>query len=309
MPSQLSPGLEKREDLAHLVRTEDRILMPMLLERSQAVRALWDLSKDQNARDVLTLLLTDPWGSAVGDFAPGDLGAEGLFRTRVTQLIGELIMPRRPDEPRVRIELRDAFAPTDQLENLRLRLGEIPNIAQARLRMNNQVRLVPQRPESFLLTDFAIEVNKPFAADVRKVAVECGFQLREDQLLIEREGVRSALLRLVQKHGRDGQPEPDFAMCFQFQDRETIHLLEVSKQAAELEDGRIDGVGFAARGVVPQAHSLKIYLMHPSDLRLACRENGDHPLFNDLRNGNFDFLLPNTGIESFREEFPDLLRG
>lgn len=130
MPSQLSPGLEKREDLAHLVRTEDRVLMPMLLERSQAVRALWDLSKDQKNRDVLTLLLTDPWGSAVGDFAPGDLGAEGLFRTRVTQLIGELIMPRRPDEPRVRIELRDAFAPTDQLENLRLRLGEIPNIAQ-----------------------------------------------------------------------------------------------------------------------------------------------------------------------------------
>ncbi len=51
-------------------------------------------------------------------------------------------------------------------------------------------------------------------------------------------------------------------------------------------------MGFAARGVVPHAHSLKIYLTHPNDLRTAFRVNRDHPLFNDLRNGNCEFLLP-----------------
>jgi hypothetical protein len=309
MPSQLSPRLEARGELADLVRSEDRVLMPMLLEHSQTARALWDLSQDQRAREVLTLLLTDPWGSAAGDFAPDELRSEGHFRRRVYELIGEMIMPGRPEEPRVRIELRDAFVLTNQLEQLRLRLGEIPDIARARLRMNNQVRFVPQRPDNYLLTDFAIEVNEPFAAAVRAVAVACGFQLREDPLLIRREGVRDALLRLVEGHRRDGQPNPDFALCFQLQDRETIHLLEVSREAAELEDGSIDGVGFAARSVVPHAHSLKIYLAHPNDLLTAFRVNRDHPLFNDLRNGNCEFLLPDDGGEAFRRAFPDLPRG
>lgn len=308
MPSQLTPRLEVREDLADLVRSEDRILMPMLLEHSQTARALWDLSEDQQARDILTLVLTDPWDSATGDFAPDELRSEERFRRRVYDLIGEMIMPRRAQEPRVRIELRDAFVPTDQLEQLRLRLGQIPDIEEARLRMHNQVRFVPQRPDNYLLTDFAIEVNEPFAAPVRDVAVECGFQLREDPWLIRREGVRDALLRLVNQHSRDGQPPPDFALCFQLQDRETIHLLEVSQQAPELEDGSLDGVGFSARGVVPHAHSLKVYLTHPNDLRVAFRANRDHPLFNDLRTNNCEFLLPNDGGEAFRRAFPDLPR-
>jgi hypothetical protein len=309
MPSQLSPRLEARGDLADLVRSEDRVLMPMVLEHSQTARALWDLSKDQGDRDVLTLLLTDPWGSAAGDFAPDDLRTEGQFRSRVYELIGEMVMPRRAEEPRVRIELRDAFVSTNQLEQLRLRLGQIPNIAGARLRMNNQVRFVPERPDNYLLVDFAIEVNEPFAAAVSEVAVGCGFQLRDDPLLIRREGVRDALLRLVEQHRRDGQPNPDFALCFQLQDRETIHLLEVSREAAELEDGSIDGVGFAARGVVPHAHSLKIYLAHPNDLLTAFRVNRDHPLFNDLRNRNCEFLLPDDGGDAFRQAFADVLRG
>jgi len=283
--------------------------MPMLMEHSQTARALWDLSEDQRARNILTLLLTDPWGSALGDFAPDELRSVGQFRMRVCDLIGEMVMPRRAEEPRVRIELRDAFVPTDQLEQLRLRLGQIPNIAGARLRMNNQVRFVPQRPENYLLTDFTIEINEPFAAAVREVAVGCGFQLREDPFLIRREGVRDALLRLVEQHRRDGQPKPDLALCFQLQDRETIHLLEVSGEAVELEDGNIDGVGFAARGIVPHALSLKIYLAHPNDLRKAFQVNRDHPLFNDLRNRNCEFLLPDDSGEAFREMFPDLPGG
>lgn len=308
MPSQLSAHLEERRDLADAVRGGDRILMPMLLEHSQTARALWDLARDDRTGEVLTLVLTDPWGSAAGDFALDEVRNEGRFRRRVYDLIGEMILPRRPREPRVRIELRDAFVPTDQLEQLRLRLGQIPDIEQARLRLHNQVRFLPQRPDNYLLTDFAIEVNEPFAAAVRDLAVACGFQLREEPWLIRREEVREALLRLVDQHRRDGQPNPEYALCFLLQDRETIHLLEVSGQAPELGDGSLDGVGFSARGVVPYAHSLKIYLMHPNDLLVAFRANRDHPLFNGLRNGNCEFLLPDDGGEAFRRAFPDLLR-
>lgn len=310
MPSQLSARLEARTDLADLVRRTDRILIPMLLEHSQTGKALWDVSQDQRARDVLTLVLTDPWGSAAGDFSSEDLRDEVRVRRRVNDLIGEMIMPRGPQQQqRVRMELQDAFVPTDHLEQLRLQLGQIPDIASARLRLHNQVRFVPQRPDNYLLTDFAIEVNAPFAAAVRDVAVACGFQLRDDPWLIRREGMRDALEHLIEQHRRDGQPPPDFALCFQLQDRETIHLLEVSRQAPELEDGAIDGVGFSARGVIPYAHSLKIYLMHPSDLLAAFRLNRDHPLFNDLRNGNCEFLLPSDDGEAFFREFPDLARG
>ncbi len=308
MPSQLSARLEQRRDLAEVVRGADPILMPTLLEQSQSARALWDLAGDERARDDLTLVLTDPWGSAVGDFAPDELRNEGQLRRRIYELIGEMVMPRQPREPRVRVELRDAFVPTDQLEQLRLRLGQIPDIGRARLRLHNQVRFVPQRPDNFLLTDFAIEVNEPFAAAVRDVAVDCGFQLREDPWLLKREGVREALLGLVDQHRRDGQPNPDFALCFLLQDRETIHLLEVSSEAAELGDGRLDGVGFSARGVVPYANSLKIYLTHPNDLRTAFRANRDHPLFNDLRTGNCDFLFPDDKGEAFGQVFAELLR-
>ena len=116
-----------------------------------------------------------------------------------------------------------------------------------------------------------MEVNEPFADAVREVIRECGFQLRDDPWLIQREGVREALLRLVEQHRRDGQPAPDFAVAFQLQDRSAIHLLEVSNYTPELGDDSLEGVGFSARGVVPQAEALKIYLTHPDDLRTAFR--------------------------------------
>lgn len=307
MPSQLSVNLEARQELAEPVRRVDRILMPMLLEHSQTAKALWDLGRDERGRDALTLALTDPWGSAAGDFAPAELGDEEHLRRRFYELIGDLIMPRRPQEPRVRIELRDAFVTAEQLEQLRLRLSAIPDIERARVRLHNQVRFLPQRPDRYLLTDFAIELNQPFERAVREVAEACGFQLRDDPWLIRREGVREALLRLVDRHRHDGQPNPEFALCFQLQDRDTIHLLEVSQQAPDLEDGSLEGVGFAARSVVPQARSLKIYLAHPNDLRAAFRINRTHALFHDLRNGNCEYLFPDDRGDAFRRTFPDLL--
>ena len=89
-----------------------------------------------------------------------------------------MIVPRRPQEARALIELRDAFVTAEQLERFRLRLGNIPNIQQGRLRLRNQVRFLPQRPERYLLTDFAVEVDRPFEQAVREVAEECGFRLR-----------------------------------------------------------------------------------------------------------------------------------
>ncbi len=98
-------------------------------------------------------------------------------------------MPRRPEQPRVRIEFRDVFITADQLEQLRQRLSSIPNVEQGRVRLHNQVRFLPERPERYLLTDFAIEVNRAFEPAVRQAAEACGFQIRNDPWLIRREGV------------------------------------------------------------------------------------------------------------------------
>jgi len=303
MPSQLSQKVEARRDLADLVRKSDSVLLPMLMRHSPTSRAMWDLSADQMSRDILTLYITDKWGSAAGDFAPEELRSEGKFQNRINELIGEMIMPRRAEKLRSRIELRDAFVSTDQLDQLRQRLGKIDDIERAQLRMNNQVRFLPQRPANYLLTDFAIEVDKQFEEQVRTAVVECGFQTRKDPFLIRREGVRDALIKFLEQQRHNGQPAPKFALCFQLQDRETIHLLEVSEEAAEVDDGSINGVGFEARGLVPHAHILKIYLVHPNDLFIACDKNRDHPLFDDLRNGNCEFLTPDDGGAEFRKHF------
>ena len=307
MPSQFGPALENRRELADTVRQTDRILMPMLQEYSQTARALWDVGQDQGQREILTLILTDPWGYAAGDFVRNDLTDQDHLQQRFHELIGEMIAPRRSREPRVRIEIDNVYITTEQLERFRQRLGQLPNIQNARVRLHDQVRFLAERPEQRFFFDFAVEVNEPFADAVREVLRECGFQLRDDPWLIQREGVREALLRLVEQHRRDGQPAPDFAVCFQLQDRSAIHLLEVSNDTPELWDDSLEGVGFSARRVVPHAETLKIYLTHPDDLRAASRTNRDHPFFRDLRNDNCDFLFPDDRGDAFRRAFPELL--
>jgi len=307
MPSQFSAALERQRELADTVRQTDRILMPMLQEHSQTAKALWEVGRDQYGRDVLTLAMSDPWGYAAADFAPDELTNQEHLRRRFSDLINEMIVPRRQQEPRERIEIRDAFITADQLEQFRQRLGNIPDIQNAQVRLHNQIRFLAQRPDRYLLTDFAVEVNQSFAEAVREVILDCGFQLRDDPWLIRREGVREALLRLVEQHRRDGQPAPNFAVCFQLQDRDAIHLLEVSNQAPELGDDSLEGVGFAARGAVPHAGTLRIYLTHPNDLCTAFQTNRDHPFFHDLRDGNCNFLLPDDGGVAFQRAFPELV--
>lgn len=307
MPSQISPKLETRTELVDTVRRIDRILMPMLQRHSQSARALWDVRQDPRGRERLMLALTDPWGYAAGDFAPDDLTNEDELRRRFHDLIGDMNVRRGRQQPHERIEIRDVFADLEQLENFRLRLGGIRGIEGARLRLHNQVRFIAERPERYLLTGFAVEVDQPFANAVRDVVQQSGFQLRDDPSLIQREGVRDALRRLVDEHRGDGQPAPEFAVCFQLQDRETVHLLEVSSDAPEVGDDSLEGVGFSARGVVPCAELLKIYLTHPNDLRAAFQRNRDHDFFRDLRAGNCDFLFPDDEGGAFYSTFPELL--
>ena len=95
MPSQFSPALESRRELADAVRQTDQILMPMLQEYSQSAKALWDVGQDQRQRDVLTLAVTDPWGYAAEDFTPEELTDREHLHQRFHDLVGEMIAPRR----------------------------------------------------------------------------------------------------------------------------------------------------------------------------------------------------------------------
>jgi hypothetical protein len=115
MPSQISAALETRPDLADAVRQTDRILMPMLLGHSQGARALWHTAGDTQGRDVLTLVITDPWGYSSADFAPTELSNEERLRERFYNLIGEMIAPSSADEHRERIDIRDDFVSATQL--------------------------------------------------------------------------------------------------------------------------------------------------------------------------------------------------
>ena len=307
MPSQLSAALEQKQELVDAIRRSDRILLPMLQKRSQTAKALWDFHQTSSIGEVLTLALTDLWGYAASDFTAEELKSDETLRKRFDQLIAEMIVPRRGKDLRERFEIRDSFTTENQLETFRLNLGKIQNIHDSQLRLHNQVRYFPGRSDRYLLTDFAVEVDRTFGDQVREAICGSGFQIRNDPILIEREGVREAVHELVKKHQHDGQPTPEFAVCFRLQDRETLHLLEVSNQVPEVEDDSLEGIGFAARGIIPHAKTWMLYLIHPNDLRLAFQRNHEHPFFHDLRNDNCEFLFPNDDGQTFKKDFPELL--
>jgi hypothetical protein len=309
MFGQLSPELEARTDLRPLVARADAVLFPLLRSHSQTAKALWSLVRDGAQRDVVVLTLNDPWGYSSGRFATGELGDEQVLGRRFHDLIGEMLAPTRTANARTRIEIRDALATTGQLENFRQRLNGIPRITEANVQLLNKVRFSPTNPEYLLLTDFAVEVNNNFADAVRAALRDSGFFLREAVPLLQQPGVREAIIRLVEKHKEDGQPVPEFVLCFRTADDRKIHLLEVSNQAEPLGDGSLEGVGFAAGHLVPGAQSVVLYLTHPDDLRTAHQQQPEHPLFRDLLSGSCVFILPNDGGAAFRSAFPDLFRG
>jgi len=308
MSVQISPTLEDNQPLADRVRRANRVVEPLLRQHSQTASGLWDLTRDEHNRDLLNLAISDPWGYASANFAPQELENDQILHRRVYDLIGEVINPTRRGPERERIEIRDAFVSTQQLERFRMQLGQLPDLPGSGLQLHNQVRFNPNRPDQFLLTDFAVEVDRNRADEVRRVIQDSGFRLREDAPLLGQPDVRQAVKRLVEQHRNEGQAVPSFAVCFRVYERENIHLLEVADDVEEMGDGSLEGVGFNAGRSVPGARTLVIYLTHPNDLRLAFVRQPDHVFFRDLRSRRCDFIYPDDGGQTFEEAFPDLSR-
>jgi hypothetical protein len=308
MSVQISPTLEANQPLANRVRRANRVVESLLRESSQTASALWDLTHDERDRDLLNLAISDPWGSASASFAPEELDNDQTIHRRVHDLIGEMVNPTRRGTEKERIEIRDAFVSTEQLEQFRLRLGQLPDLPGSGLQLHNQVRFVPNRPDMFLLTDFAVEVDRNRSDEVRRVIQDSGFRLREDAPLLGQPDVREAVKRLVEQHRNEGQAAPLFAVCVRIHERENIHLVEVADDVEEMEDGSLEGVGFNAGRSVPGARTLVIYLTHPNDLRLAFERQADHIFFRNLRSHQCDFIYPDDNGRAFEAAFPDLLR-
>jgi hypothetical protein len=308
MPSQFSPELEENTRLGEAVRRADSVLQPILRERSQSAQALWSIEQDDRGRTVIALTLSDPWGYATAEFAENELEEDDHLRTRFDRLVGQMIYPRNARDLRTRIEIRDSFAPISQVDDLRLALGQIPDVEKANLQLRNRVQFAPGGAQRILLTDFAVEANVDFADAIRDAIERSGFHLRRYNPLIERPGVRDALKRLVERHLRDEEAKPDFAVCFRLNDADAIHLLEVSKEVVETEIGRIEGIGFDARSILPGVKELRFYQIHPADLMLTYESEPDAPFFVDLLCGRCEFLFPDHGEKEFRTAFPEIGR-
>ncbi len=299
MSIYLTSGLEEQHDYADRARSVDAMLSELLEQHSRTTSALWDL-RERDHRPVLTLALSDPWGYASADFAAEEVGPTAEMRRRLTDLIGELMASSR----RERIELRDAYATATQLDVLRQQLGQILDIDRKGLKVHNKIRFLPEHPDRFLLTDFAVEVDASAADAVREVIRGAGFVVRDDPLL-RKPGVLDAVRQLVESHCRDGQPRPRHAICFNVHDPLDLHLLEIADHVASLGDGSLEGVGFAAGPTVPGARSIVLYLTSPEDLRLTLRVHPYHPAIHALRSNECVFILPPDEGKSFHEEFPE----
>jgi hypothetical protein len=138
------------------------MLGKLLDQHAPSASALWDL-RERDSRPVPMLALSDPWGYASADFAPDELASSERLHRRLLDLIGELTSSAR----RERIEIRDVFATAGQLDRFRQDLGQIPDIAHKGLKLHNKVRFLPEHPDRFLLTDFAVEVDASIADAVR----------------------------------------------------------------------------------------------------------------------------------------------
>jgi hypothetical protein len=308
MSIQVSPEIEANSGFVERVRSANRLIEPLLRRHSQTASGYWDYWRDEHGQDLLSLAIFDAWGYASTDFAPRELDRNGELRPRITDLIGEMLNPAREGSRRERIEIRDAFVTEEDLENFRMALGNLSDLQGAGLKLNNRVRFVPNRPDRFLLTDFAVEVNGDRADEVRQVIQRSKSRLREDAPLLTQADIRESVKRLVEKHRKERQAVPRFAICFRIHDREDIHLLEIADDVEEMQDGALEGVGFNANGSIPGAKSLVLYLIHPNDLRLSHERQPDHIFFRDLRSGQCDFIFPDDGGQDFRAALPELLR-
>jgi hypothetical protein len=295
MPIGQTPTLQANPALSQLVRETDPLLQENL---PPTASALWDLRPDSHP--LLVLALSDLFGYTAGRFDPDELPNQGLLRRRFYDLVGELVYSVR----RTRIEIRDAFASSEQIASFQGCVNAIPDIARKRLRLFNNIRMLPDRPGSFLITDFAIEVDEDVADNVREAVRASGFNLRDDPLL-QRHGIRERVRDLVTQHRRDPHQTPRHAICFNETDPSDLHLLEITDRAPSLGDGSIEGVGFVAGDTIPGARSIILYLTTPNDLRLALRSNPSHPAIRSLRSHQCWFVYPEDDGASFYRDFPE----
>jgi hypothetical protein len=296
---QLTPALEEHPDFSGRVRGVEDLLRERLQRQSRTASALWDV-QEREGRPVLTLALSDPWGYAASDFTPEEIAPTSAMQRRLDSLLGELVDSARNE----RIEIRDAYVTTEQLEAFRRSLGNIPDISRKGLKLHNQLRLLPERLDRFLLTDFAVEVDAPAADQVKQVIRDCGFTLRDDPLL-RKPGVVEAVKHLVQAHLHDGQPVPRHAIWFNLHDPVDLHLLEIADGVPSLDDGSLEGVGFTAGASLPGARSIVLYLTSPDDLRRTVQVHPYHPAIRALRANEVYFVYPDDEGMSFRAAFPE----
>ena len=287
MGAQLGKRLAENAGFAELVRGNDQVVAPLL---PATTRAFWDLSENGHNGPLLTLALSDPFGYAVTHFAPDELTNSQAVRGRVHELVGELLQSAR----RERIEIQDAFASAQQIQQLQERMNAIPEIAKKRPKLFNRMQLSPENSQNFLITDFAVEVDGGSADEVKHAIRDSGFLLREEPIL-DRPGMRDRVRELVKTHLQDVQNVPRHAICFNLQDPADVHLLEVADDVSSLGEGTLEGIGFIAGHSLLGVRSLVLYLTSSTDLRLVAEYNPNHPAVRDFRNGQCWFVHPDDG--------------
>ena len=298
MSVQLSPHLQSNDELSRAVNAIQTLLESYL---PRSADAIWDLTRDERNRDVLVLALSDPFGYAVGKFAPDELTSQEQMVRKLNDLVGELLTSTRC----ARIEIRDALCTTEQIAELQSRINAIPDIVRRRPRLFNQVQMSPSDPSHMLIREFAIEVDEDVADRVRQAVRESGFYLRDDPLL-ERRGMLDRVRELVDQHLHDGQAAPKYAFCINISNPDTLHLVEISEEAPYIGDGSLDGVAFAAGDALPGARSIVLYLTSPDELRLVAVRNPHHPVIRDIQGRRCIFVYPDATGDAFFREFPDL---
>lgn len=303
MVIEYTTALEQQPEVMEQIRHVGGGLNDLLARHSPNTRALWDI-QDKDGRRVLTLALSDPWGYASEEFALADLRSSEAMSKRLVSLVAEL----RNSAWKERIEIRDTFATAEKLDVLRKQLCLLPDISRKGLKLHNQIRLVPERADGFLLTDFAVEVDASVADQVRAVLLDCGFVLREEPLL-KRPGMVEAVKKLVEKHHSDDKGKPRYALCFRITDPVDLHLLEIADDVDTLGDGALEGIGFTAGGTLPGARSIVLYLTSPADLDTTMKVHPYHPALRAIRAKEVLFLHPEDEGKAFYAEFPQFAGG
>lgn len=201
---------------------------------------------------------------------------------------------------RTRIAIRDKFGNIQKLEELRQALNSIPDIAKKGLRMYNQIKL---RGDTFLIMDFAIEVDDSVEGKVKEAIQAAGFILRGTPLL-DRPGVQEAVRNLVEYHCQDSkESQLKYAVWFRLEDPEDVHLLEISENVFDPGSATLEGVAMNAGDAVPGARAIVVYLASPGEFKRAIDVNKGHPAVLAVLEKNAILVHPDKQWDMLFAEF------